>query len=171
MSAANTGLDAVRGVLTDTSFLIRLLKADDPLHANAKAWFKELLDRKVPMYLSTIVIAEWCVKGSLDELPLRNLRVLPFNVDHALRAGPFTRALLPRRKHDEREERNLILNDVKILAQAETSPEITHIITKDGGYKTRLENLREGGLVVRTEVLDLHVPMADMLGRLNFPEE
>jgi len=88
MSGASTGLEAVRGVLVDTSFLIRLLKADDPLHANAKAWFKECMDRKVPMHLSTIVIAEWCVQGSLDQLPVRNLRVLPFNVDHALRSGP-----------------------------------------------------------------------------------
>lgn len=78
MSGASTGLSAVRGVLVDTSFLIRLLKPDDPLHPNARAWLKELLDRKVPMHLSTIVIAEWCVKGNFDELPVRNLRVLPY---------------------------------------------------------------------------------------------
>lgn len=56
------GLESVHGVLVDTSFLIRLMKVDEPLHANANAWFKELLARKVPMYLSTIVIAEWCFR-------------------------------------------------------------------------------------------------------------
>lgn len=65
MSEAITGLDAIRGVLVDTSFLIRLFKTDDALNPNAKAWFRELLDRNIPMYLSTIVIAEWCVKGAL----------------------------------------------------------------------------------------------------------
>ncbi len=55
MSGANTVLD---GVLLDTSFVIRLLKTNDALHPNAKAWFRQLLERRVPMYLSTISIAE-----------------------------------------------------------------------------------------------------------------
>jgi predicted nucleic acid-binding protein len=170
MSGAATGFEAVRGVLVDTSFLIRLLKTDDPLHTNAKAWFKELMDRKVPMFLSTIVLAEWCVKGSLDQLPVRNLRVLPFNVDHALRAGPLADVLLQNRTPVRSDERNLVLNDVKLLAQAEASPEITHILTKDGGYAKRITLLREKGHVVNTQVLDLNVPMASSLGRLDFPE-
>ncbi len=58
MSGVRTGLEAITGVLLDTSFIIRLLKEDDPLHPNAKAWFKELLDRGVPMYLSTVAVAE-----------------------------------------------------------------------------------------------------------------
>ena len=58
MSGVRTGLEAITGVLLDTSFIIRLLKVDDPLHPNAKAWFKELLDRGVPMYLSTVAVAE-----------------------------------------------------------------------------------------------------------------
>ena len=58
MSGENTGLESFQGVLVDTSFVIRLMKHDDPLSPNAKAWFRELLDRKVPMFLSTIVIAE-----------------------------------------------------------------------------------------------------------------
>jgi predicted nucleic acid-binding protein len=45
------------GVLLDTSFVIRLLKTNDALHPNAKAWFRQLLERRVPMYLSTISIA------------------------------------------------------------------------------------------------------------------
>lgn len=88
MSAGSTGFD---GVLLDTSFIIRLLKTDDPLHANTKAWFRCLLERKVPMHLSTISISEFCVKGSFDQLPLRNVRVLPFNWQHAQRSGEFAR--------------------------------------------------------------------------------
>lgn len=61
MSGATTGLESVKGVLLDTSYLMRLLKAEDPLSENAKVWLRELLDRKVPMYLSTIVVAEWAL--------------------------------------------------------------------------------------------------------------
>ena len=50
MSEARTAVDTIRGVLLDTSFLIRLIKVNDPLHANARAWLKELLDRQVPLY-------------------------------------------------------------------------------------------------------------------------
>jgi predicted nucleic acid-binding protein len=170
MSGVSTGLEAVRGVLVDTSFVIRLMKPDDPLNSNAKAWFRELLDRKVPMYLSTIVIAEYCVKGEFDELPVRNLRILPFNVDHARRAGPFTGSLLALRGQRVAEDRTVVLNDVKLLAQAEATPGITHILTKDGGFGTRIEQLRGAGHVLGTQVLDLNVPMAEALGRLNFPE-
>lgn len=120
-------------MLVDTSFLIRLIKTDDSLHSNAKVWFRELLERKIPMYLSTIAMAEWCVKGSLDELPLRNMRVLPFNSDHAQQAGPLANSLLRLREKGESDERYIILNDVKFLAQAEATPEISHVITSDGG--------------------------------------
>jgi predicted nucleic acid-binding protein len=163
-------LESVRGVLVDTSFVIRLLKPDDPLNANAKSWFRELLDRKVPMFLSTIVIAEWCVKGAFEELPVRNMRVLPFNVDHARRAGPFTGALLKAREQGASEERAVVLNDVKLLAQAEATSAISHVLTKDGGYAKRIVRLGAEGHVLTTRVLDLNVPMADVLGRLDFPD-
>lgn len=171
MSGVSTGFEAVRGVLVDTSLVIRLLKSDDELHPNARAWFKELLDRKVAMYLSTIVIAEWCVKGNFDELPVRNLRVLPFNVDHARRAGPLMGVLLKARESAGPEDRNVVLNDVKLLAQAEASSGISHILTKDGGYAKRIERLKAEGHVITTQVLDLNVPMAQVLGRLDFPQD
>lgn len=171
MSGVNTGLEAVQGVLLDTGFLIRLMKVDDPLSPNAKAWLRELLDRKVPLYLSTIVIAEWCVKGSLDQLPVRNMRVLPFNVDHALRAGPFSGSLLAMREKGSTDERAVVLNDVKLLAQAEATVSISHILTKDGGFRSRIAQLTGAGHVVSTRILDLNVPMAEMLGRLDFPVE
>ena len=60
MSGANTALEAVQGVLLDTSFILRLVKPGDPLHQNVQTWFRELLAQKKPMYLSTIAIAvDW----------------------------------------------------------------------------------------------------------------
>lgn len=168
MSGANTVLD---GVLLDTIFVIRLLKTNDALHPNAKAWFRQLLERRVPMYLSTISIAEYCVKGTFDELPLRNVRVLPFNIDHARRAGPFTGSLLDQRKQPGGDDdRTVVINDVKLLAQAEVNPGISHFLTKDLRFASRMQALRQGGHVLRTTVLDLNIPMADALGMLDFPE-
>ncbi len=68
------------------------------------------------------------------------------------------------------EERHVVLNDVKLLAQAEATVGISHILTKDGGFKSRIEQLRAAGHVMSTQVLDLSAPMAESLGRLNFPE-
>jgi predicted nucleic acid-binding protein len=168
MSGANTVL---KGVLLDTSFVIRLLRTNDVLHPNAKAWFRQLLERRVPMYLSTISIAEYCVKGSFDELPLRNVRVLPFNIDHARRAGPFTGSLLDQRKQaGSEDDRAVVISDVKLLAQAEVDVGISHFLTKDLRFPSRMQALRQGGHVLRTAVLDLNIPMAESLGVLDFLE-
>ena len=170
MSGGNTGLENVQGVLLDTSFILRLVQPEDPLYPNVQSWFQELLARKVPMYLSTIAIAEYCVKGNVDELPLPNMRILPFNVDHARRAGPLSGALLALRARGVSDERAVVLNDVKLLAQAEATNGISHILTKDGGFSTRIAQLNGAGHVLRTQVLDLNTPMAVALGRLNFPD-
>lgn len=164
MSAGNTTFD---GVLLDTSFVIRLLKTDDPLHSNAKAWFRWLLDHKVPMHLSTISISEFCVKGSFDQLPLRNVRVLPFNWQHAQRSGEFARVLLDQRKD---EERAVVINDIKLLAQADVESRISHFLSKDRKLNSKVTQLATAGVQLRTTLIDLNTPLADVLGQLNFPE-
>ncbi len=70
-------------VLLDTSFLIRLLKKDDELHNNAYQYYRYFLEKGFVLKVSTISIAEYCVRGEIDELPLRSLQILPFNIDHA----------------------------------------------------------------------------------------
>ncbi len=80
-------------VLLDTSFFIRLLNDEDPLHENALEYFKYFLQQKFPLVISTISIAEYCVRGSLDELPLKNLQIIPFNINHAKKTGVFANIL------------------------------------------------------------------------------
>ena len=53
------------------------------------------------MYLSTIVISEFQVKQAINDLPLRNFVVLPFNVDHAMPCGLMIRQM-PRDSGDDR---------------------------------------------------------------------
>ena len=43
--------------MLDTSFLIRLLKEDDPLHASAKSYFQYFLENGYVLYVSTIAVA------------------------------------------------------------------------------------------------------------------
>lgn len=165
MSVDSMGID---GILLDTSFVIRLLKTDDPLHNNAKAWFRWMLENKKPMHLSTISISEYCVKGSFDQLPLRNVRVLPFNWQHAQRSGDFARVLLDHRKD---EERSVVINDVKLLAQADVEPRISHFLTKDRKIKTKIGQLTDAGLRLGVHLMDLNTPLTEFLGQLDFPDE
>ena len=70
-------------VLLDTSFFVRLLNEQDPLHLNTLAYYRHFLEKEFLLKISTISIAEYCVKGALDELPLQDVQVIPFNINHA----------------------------------------------------------------------------------------
>jgi len=67
-------------VLLDTSFFLRFLNDQDPLFRNADGYFRYFLQKEYSMMISTISIAEYCVRGEVLELPLRNLQVVPFNL-------------------------------------------------------------------------------------------
>ncbi len=56
-------------VLLDTSFFVRLLNDEDPLHNNAKGYFKYFLEEEIVLKVSTISIAEYCVKGKIFANP------------------------------------------------------------------------------------------------------
>lgn len=70
-------------VLLDTSFFLRFLNEDDVLFRHADNYFRFFLENDIAMVISTISIAEYCVGGAMEELPLKNLQILPFNVAHA----------------------------------------------------------------------------------------
>lgn len=55
-------------MLLDTSFFIRLLNENDNLHPKALGYFKYFLEKDIVLKCSTISIAEYCVRGSFDEL-------------------------------------------------------------------------------------------------------
>jgi len=74
-------------ILLDTSFFIRLLNEQDPLHLNALDYYRYFLEQKFILKTFTISIAEYCVKGEIEELPLQNIQIIPFNITHAEKAG------------------------------------------------------------------------------------
>ena len=117
-------------VLLDTSFFIRLLNDNDPLHQNARDYFRYFLDHEIGLRISTISIAEYCVKGALDELPLKNLQVVPFNIDHAKKTGEFANIVFTSKNvlRNTLSPRAVIPNDSKLFAQADTDPNVTHFV-------------------------------------------
>lgn len=119
------------GVLCDTSFFIRLLDKNDPLHSNAKEYFKYFLRNDFGLLISTIAIAEYCVGGSIDELPLRNLQVVPFNLDHSKRTGEFAKIVFQNKGKLKLNERNIIPNDTKLFAQADCEQSVKFYLSSD----------------------------------------
>lgn len=124
---------AIHGILCDTSYFIRWAKPSEPLHPAAHAYLKFLVEGGHTLYVSTIALAEYAVRDSIANLPLRYFRIVPFNVDHAQRAGEFARAVFEARKSmpQQFDQRAIIANDTKMFAQADVIPEITHYITAD----------------------------------------
>lgn len=154
-------------VILDTSFLIRLLSAKDSLHLNAIGYFKYFLENDIPMYVSTISVAEYCVNGDASELPLRNVRIIPFNFRHATIAGKFAKALYDARAANEIiiDNRLIIPNDAKIFAQANCVDEIKYFVTSD----TRSEKLISR-IASKVDVnfghMDIHIPYTEQFGVL-----
>ncbi len=123
----------LESVLLDASFFLRFLNKNDELFSNADGYYKYFLDKEIAMVVSTISIAEFCVRGSIEELPLKNLQILPFNVGHARKTGVFARVLFEAKQKGEIEqtERLLIPNDAKLFAQADQESKIKHFVTSD----------------------------------------
>jgi predicted nucleic acid-binding protein len=137
------------GVLTDTSFLISLAKPQERNHAAARAYFKACLDRAVPLYLSTIVVSEFSIKQSVLDLELRNFWVLPFNIDHGMKAGQLW-SFVERHAGDAK---SVVKDDVKLLGQCACEGGITHLLTGDERLAKRVRALRDGGQLSTEPIL------------------
>lgn len=122
-----------KGALLDTSFFLRFLNEKDALFNNADKYYQYFLEKEIKLFISTISIAEYCVGGKIDQLPLKNLIVLPFNINHAEKAGEFGRILYETRKNKklEIEERPIIINDSKLFSQAHSDERINYYVTAD----------------------------------------
>ena len=73
----------------------------------------------------------------MSDLPLQNFRIQPYNLPHAIRAASLFRALREDTTEQTEERRPIIINDLKILAQAEED-QISVILTEDANTLSRL---------------------------------
>jgi len=139
----------LNSVLLDTSFLITFSDPNRPNHQVAIDYYKECILRKVPMYLSTIVISEFQVKQAINDLPLRNFIVLPFNVDHAMRCGIMIRQM----NRDAGDDRVQVKDDYKLISQCDCE-NIDLIFSEDASTLTKnLDKGRELGLMSAKSIL------------------
>lgn len=165
---------ATFSVILDTSFLIRLLNTAEPLHANAQGYFRYFSENDIPMYCSTISIAEYCVKGTYDDLPFRSIRILPFNTSDAKEAGKFAATLFnaKRKGNIQISDRLIIPNDTKIFAQGSLAPSVQYFVTADVKSKHNIEILRRE-CNAQIEHLDISIPHTSRYGMIDFdsPEQ
>lgn len=155
-------------VLLDTSFFIRFLNESDPLFKNADGYFRYFLEKEMPMMVSTISIAEYCVGGDVSELPLRNMQIVPFNLDHARRTGEFARIALNARKNGTLDvmNRNIIPNDTKLFAQADCEKSIGFYLSSDRESFKIFRLLRKDASP-NFDFIDLNTPFNEMFGVLD----
>ena len=148
-----------KSVLLDTSFFLRFLNEKDALFNNANDYYRYFLKNEYSLVISTISIAEYCVKGSIDELPLRNLQILPFNFDHSIRTGKFARILFEARHKNliNLEIRNIIPNDTKLFAQADSNEFINYFLTSDKDCLKSIEYLNQK-VDISFKVINLETP-------------
>lgn len=155
-----------KGVLLDTSFFIRFLNDSDPLFKNADGYFRYFLEKEMTMLISTISIAEYCVGGDVHELPLRNLQIVPFNLDHSKRTGEFAKIIFQDRSKLKLKDRNIIPNDTKLFAQADCEKAIGFYLSSDAeSYK--IYNLLKEKTDPQFQFINLNVPRNESFGMLD----
>ena len=114
------------GVLLDTSFLITLAGRNRAHHEAARRYWRHFLESQIPMFLSTIVVSEFCIKQEIPPDVLRCCVVLPFNWDDAQLAAKLDW----KRLRPAGVERDALKDDIKIIAQAARA-EAEFVITDD----------------------------------------
>ncbi|MFH1859775.1 MAG: hypothetical protein ABH870_01985 [bacterium] len=144
----------MRNVLLDTSFFIRFLNEDDPLFENADRYYQCFLQNNIALKCSTISIAEFCVRGHIDELPLKNLQIVPFNFFHAQRAGELARIVFENKGSLELSIRAIISNDTKLFAQADL--EMIDIYITSDTESIKIYNLLKDHTDLHFQIIDLH---------------
>lgn len=131
------------GVLLDTSFLITLASQTRPHHETARRYWRHFLESRIPVFLSTIVVSEFCVKQEIPAEILRCCVVLPFNWDDAQRAAKLDW----KRVRPSDVERDALKDDIEIIAQA-AQVDAEFVVTDDAeSFFRYCKTFREAGEV------------------------
>ena len=158
----------LNSVLLDTSFFLRFLNDADPLFKNADGYFRYFIQKEITMMISTISIAEYCVGGDVHELPLRNLQIVPFNLDHSKRTGEFAKIAFLAKKAGglQVSNRNIIPNDTKLFAQADCEKSIEFYLSADT-ESLKIYNSLKKETAPKFQFIDLNTPYNETFGILD----
>jgi|TARA_R110002124_G_scaffold228897_1_gene394203 hypothetical protein len=145
-----------------------LLNDDDKLHLNALGYYKYFLENEITLKVSTITIAEYCVLGKLEDLPIANIQILPFNLKEAQRTGEFANAIFAENKISfaNLHPRAIIPNDSKLFAQADLDKTIIYFVTSDMRSKSTLDLLRKR-INPKFDIISIDVPFSETFGILD----
>lgn len=118
------------------------------------------------MMISTISIAEYCVGGDVHELPLRNLQIVPFNLDHSKRTGEFAKIVFQNKNTLKLKERHIIPNDTKLFAQADCEKAVEFYLSSDT-ESLKIYNLLKQKTAPKFQFIDLHTNCNETFGLLD----
>ena len=156
-----------KSVLLDTSFSLRFLDVESFLFNNVDGYFRYFLQNEIIMMISTISIAEYCVGGNINELSLRNLQIVPFNLEHAKRTGEFAKIIFNNKQKLKLNERNIIPNDTKLFSQADCENTIEFYLSSDV-ESLKIYNLLKLKSNPKFQFIDLNIPYGQAFGALDF---
>lgn len=109
-------------VVLDTSFLITLTDRGRQHHAHACAYWEHFIARSIRMYIPTIVLSEYNIKGAIPGYVFDACILAPFNQDDAKCAGGLGVLLTQRERagsdSPDLHPRVCLKDDIKIIAQA-----------------------------------------------------
>ena len=157
-------------VFCDTGFVIRLLDRTSELHENALGYLRYFLENDYVIRMSTIAVAEFCVKDRIEHLPLKQILLSPFNAYHASKTGECARILYEAKAKGvvEVDARILIQNDVKLLVQAECES-ANYYLTSDSRSKRMYDVLKDKGKLT-FDFTDIHSPYTQKFGVIEFEQ-
>lgn len=160
-------MNDIKKVFLDTSFFIRLLNPKETDHQNALTYFRRFTTEGVELYLSSIVVAEYGIKGNTAHFPYPFLQLVPFNFNHAKLTATFARAAYEARRKGALEvsKRVVIPNDTKLMAQAETE-KADLFIGRDDNFFSVHKFLKGQGLA-SFSYLDLRTAPNEFYGELD----
>lgn len=155
--------------MLDSSFLRRFIDETSDLNKNATEYYKYFLENDYELCISTIALAENLTYSTMGEFPFKDVKIVPFNIDHAKKTGEFARYLFEEKRKDNLiiNQRNIIPNDTKLFSQAEVIRELEYFISSDSeSNKIYQKLLKKFGL--KYKFIDLNISCGEYFGTLNF---
>lgn len=108
-------MSARKGLLVDTSALIAFVQPLDPHHDQATAYIEAAIRDDVPLYISSLTLAEFCGRQDLSSIDTNTFIPVGFEAPEGVLSAQFDSHL----KRDTGDDRVALKVDVMLIAHAE----------------------------------------------------
>ncbi|WP_267096096.1 type II toxin-antitoxin system VapC family toxin [Xanthomonas sacchari] len=135
-------MTARKGLLIDTSALIAFVQPTNVHHENAKAYIEAAIRDDVPLYISSLTLAEFCGRQDFSSIDTKTFIPVGFESPEGVLAAKFDSQL----KRQSGDDRVALKIDVMLIAHAEQLG-LAGILTCDGASLAKYcERLNSAGL-------------------------